>query len=161
MSKNIWELDFSTFKDTVRAIRAPQYSEDYFRLGKMHQTGCHYYIHLDENLNVINPYTKKDSGKNILKKFVSTMSREDALRQAYRWILEYAAKNELYDARYYVLTFSVWYRRGGYPGTVSVPFAFPYNGNNRCFFDNVRDEIGSNGTDIESIELISQEVHYN
>lgn len=97
MSKHTWELDFKTFSGKVRAIRAPQYCEDYYRLGKRHQTGCHYYLYVDENLNIINPYTKKDEGKRMYKSFVSTTSREDVMRQAYDFIIAYAKKEGLFD----------------------------------------------------------------
>ena len=162
MSKYSWELDFKTFSDKAKAIHAPQYCEDYYRLGKRHQTGCHYYLYVDENLNIINPYTKKDAGKKVLQYFISTSSREDVFRQAYNWILGYAAKSELYDALFYELTFRVYYKPHSRKSTeeVKYPFGFPYNGDNRYFFDNIRDEVGSNGTDIESIEFVSQEIHY-
>ena len=162
MSKYIWELDFNTFSEKARAIRAPQFCEDYYRLGKRHQTGCHYYLYVDNNLKIINPYTKKDAGKKILNSFVSTISRDDVLRQAYNWILVYAAKNKLYNAKCYQITFRVYYKphSGKHVHRVEYPFGFPYNGDNRCFFDNIRDEVGSNGTNIESIEFVSQEIHY-
>lgn len=162
MSKYSWELDFKTFSDKVKAIRSPQYCEDYFILGKRHQIGCHYYLYVDEDLNIINPYSKKNTGKKVLKSFVSTWSREDVFRQAYVWIICYASKNELYNARFYEITFRVYYKpqSGKYTEEVKYPFGLPYNGDNRCFFDNIRDEVGSNGTDIESIEFISQEIHY-
>lgn len=95
MSKCIWELDFKTFSEKVRAIRAPQYCEDYYRLGKRHQTGCHYYLYVDRYLNIINPYTKKDEGKRVHKSFVSTTSRENVMKQAYDFIIDYAKKRRL------------------------------------------------------------------
>ena len=95
MSKYTWEIDFDTFSKKVKAIRSPQYCEDYYRLGKRHQIGCHYYLYVDENLNIINPYTKKDKGKKVLKSFVSTFSREDVIKQTYDWIMEYATKEGL------------------------------------------------------------------
>jgi len=122
-----------------------------------------YRLYVDEDLNLIKPYsTKKDKGKTVLQTFTSYISREDVIRMAYNWILVYAAKNELYNALYYQLTFRVWYKKhsGKFIDTVQYPFRFPYNGDNRCFFDNIRDEVGSNGTDIESIEFVSQEIHY-
>ncbi len=86
----LWELSFKAFSEKVKTIRCPQYCEDYYRLGKRHQIGCHYYLYVDENLNIINPYTKKDEKKKVLKAFTSTTSREDVLSKAYNWILEYA-----------------------------------------------------------------------
>ena len=76
MKNHVWVLDFKTFSGKVRAIHNPQYCADYFRLGKRHQIGCHYYLYVDSNLNIINPYTKRDQGKKVLKSFVSTCSRE-------------------------------------------------------------------------------------
>lgn len=162
MSKNIWEFDFKTFSEKVKTIRIPQYCEDYYRLGKRHQIGCHYYLYVDANLNIINPYTKKDKEKTVFKSFVSTVSRDDVLRKTYNWILAHAAKNELYSARLYQITFRVHYKphSGKNIDRVEYPFGSPYNGDNRYFFDNIRDEVGSNGTDIESIEFVSQEIYY-
>lgn len=93
----LWELDFKTFSKKVKTIRSPQYGDDYFTLGKRHQIGCHYYIFLDDNIGIINPYTKKDDGKKVFKRFVSTISREDVLEQAYNFIVDYAQKEGLYD----------------------------------------------------------------
>lgn len=162
MNKYTWELDLNTFSENVKTIRSPQYCDDYYKLGKRIQIGCHYYLYVDDNLNVINPYTKKDASKKVLKSFVSTSSREEVINEAYKWILIYASKNELYNARFYQLTFRVNYKQKSckQSDTVVYPFAFAYNGDNRYFFDNIRDEVGSNGTDIESIEFISQEIHF-
>lgn len=92
-----WLLTFTEFSDKVKAIRHPQYYEDYYRLGKKHLTGYHYYLYIDENLNVINPYTKKDQNKKSIAHFISTCSREDVLLQAYNFILIYANDNGLFD----------------------------------------------------------------
>lgn len=108
MSKYIWELEFKIFSEKVKAIRSQQYCDDYYRLGKRLQIGCHYYLYFDENLNIINPYTKKDEGKKVFKSFMSTSSREDVLRQAYNWIIVYARENELYSPNSrFTLTFDV------------------------------------------------------
>lgn len=97
MSRYTWELDFKTFSEKARTIRAPQYCEDYCRLGKRHQTGCYYYLYVDENLNIINPYTKKDEGKKVYKSFVSTTSREDVMKQAHDFIIDHAKEKGLFD----------------------------------------------------------------
>jgi len=97
MIKYNWEITLEEFIANNRAIRSPQYCEDYFNMHKKHQIGCHYYLYLDENMNVINPYTKKDQNKKILKNFVSTSSREDVLEQAYNFIIDYANKEDLFN----------------------------------------------------------------
>lgn len=95
MIKYNWELTLEEFSLKNRAIRSPQFCEDYYRMNKKHQIGCHYYLYLDEDLNVINPYTKKDENKKVLKGFVSTSSREDVLSQAYEFIIIYAKQEGL------------------------------------------------------------------
>lgn len=92
-----WLLTFEDFCKKVKAIRHPQYYEDYFRLGKRHLSGYHYYIYIDENLNVINPYTKKDQDKKVLAHFVSTSSREDVLEKSFIFIIQYAKDKSLFD----------------------------------------------------------------
>lgn len=162
MSKYTWELDFNSFANNAKTERMYIRTQDGKHSTITHTTGCMYRLYVDENLNLIKPYSiKKDKGKTVLQTFTSYISREDAIRQAYNWILTYASKNELYNSRYYKLTFNVWYKKhsGKLIDTVEYPFLFPYNGDNRCFFDSIRDEIGSNGTDIESIEFVSQEIH--
>lgn len=157
MSKYTWKLDFKTFSEKVKAIRSLQYCDDYYRLGKRHQIGCHYYLYVDENLNIINPYTKKDSGKKILKSFVSTSSRKDVLRQVYNWIIIYARENELYSPNdRFLLTFDVLLRKGGYDSRVEVGAYFPYSGMDRTYFNAVRDERCSNGLDMQEVIFYSQ-----
>ena len=157
MNKDTWKLDFKTFSEKVKAIRSLQYCDDYYRHGIRHQIGCHYYLYVDENLNIINPYTKKDSGKKILKSFVSTSSREDVLRQAYNWIIIYARKNELYSPNdRFLLTFDVLLRKGGYDSRVEVGAYFPYSGMDRTYFNAVRDERCSNGLDMQEVIFYSQ-----
>ena len=97
MKEYNWQLDIDTFSKKVRTIRSPQYCENYFNMHRKHQIGCHYYLYLDEDLNVINPYTKKDENKAIFKRFVSTCSREDVIKQAYDFIKEYAKQEGLFD----------------------------------------------------------------
>lgn len=92
-----WLLTFDEFLAKNRAIRSPQYCEDYFNMHRTHQIGCHYYLYLDKDLNVINPYTKKDENKKVIKNFVSTSSREDVLEKAFLFILNYAQENGLLD----------------------------------------------------------------
>lgn len=156
MSKYTWELDFKTFSDKVKTIRSPQYCDDYYRLGKKHQIGCHYYIYVDENLNIINPFTKKNAEKKVFKSFVSTFSREDVIRKAYNWILVYACENELYSNNSFSLTFDVVLKKGGYDSRIEVGAYFPYNGNDRSYFNAVRDERCSNGLDMKEVVFYSQ-----
>ena len=157
MNKDTWKLDFKTFSEKVKAIRSLQYCDDYYRLGKRHQIGCHYYLYVDENLNIINPYTKKDSEKKILKSFVSTSSREDVLRQAYNWIIIYARENELYSPNDgFLLTFDVLLRKGGYDSRIEVGAYLPYSGMDKAYFNAVRDERCSNGLDMKEVIFYSQ-----
>ena len=97
MTKYNWELSFDEFSAKNRTIRSPQYCEDYFNIHKRNQIGCHYYLYLDEDLNVINPYTKKDENKKVFKNFISTMSREDVLEKAYDFIILQAKEAGLYE----------------------------------------------------------------
>lgn len=92
-----WLMTLEDFCATHKTIRLPQYYEDFYRLGKTHLTGYHYLVYLDEDLQVINPYTKKDEGKSVLKSFISTFSREDALSQAHSFIIGYARENHLLE----------------------------------------------------------------
>lgn len=92
-----WLLTFEEFCGKSKTIRHPQYYDDYYRLGKRHISGYYYYLYIGEDLNIINPYTKKDQNKKSIKHFVSTFSREDVLFQAFLFILNYANENGLFD----------------------------------------------------------------
>ena len=97
MTKYNWEISLEEFSASNRAIRSPQYCEDYFNMHRRHQIGCHYYLYLDEDLNVINPYTKKDRCKKVFARFISTSSREDVLEQAYNYIIDFARQEGLFQ----------------------------------------------------------------
>lgn len=90
-------MTIDEFSSNCRTIRFPQKSEDYFRLGKMHVTGCDYYVYVDENLNIVNPYTKKDEDKHVIGRLVSTASREDVIEKAHLFILNTAKEVGLFD----------------------------------------------------------------
>lgn len=92
-----WLATFEEFCTKTKTIRHAEYYEDYFNMHRKHLRGYVYYLYLDADLNVINPYTKKDENKKVLKNFVSTCSREDVLEKAYLFILKYANDNGLYD----------------------------------------------------------------
>lgn len=161
MGEYIWELDFKTFSEKVRTINFPQYCDresGSFRNKRM-QIGCDYYIYIDKDLKFITPYTKKDGDKKLLKSFRSTFSREDVLRQAYNWILVYARENELYSPNdRFSLTFDVMLKNGGYDRQIEVGAYFPYNGNDRAYFNAVRDERYSNGLDMREVIFYSQKL---
>lgn len=93
-----WLLTLEEYSKKVRTIRIPDYCEDFYRLGKQRLRCYYYYVYLDENLNTINPYTKKDGGKKVAHRFMSTFSREDAIEQSYNFIVKFAYENGLYDA---------------------------------------------------------------
>ena len=66
MGRNNWEISYEDFCAITKTIRLPEYYDDYFRLGKTHLRCYRYLIYIDKDLNVINPYTKKDAGKKII-----------------------------------------------------------------------------------------------
>lgn len=90
-----FDMDFIEFEKTVRTINSKQYADDYFRLGKKHQIGCYFYLYVDTDLQIINPMTKKDKGKKVLKSFYSTTSALDCKQKAYDFIIDYATKNNI------------------------------------------------------------------
>ena len=92
---NTWEMSYDEFCKSTKTIRIPDYYEDYFKLGKTHLRCYNYYIYIDENLNVINPYTKKDENKKYIHRVCSTSSREDCITQAFLFIIQSAFKNDL------------------------------------------------------------------
>lgn len=95
MGRNNWEISYEDFCAITKTVRLPEYYDDYFRLGKTHLRCYRYLIYIDKDLNVINPYTKKDAGKKIIYRACSTSSREDCLSQAFLFIIRYALENEI------------------------------------------------------------------
>lgn len=158
MSKYNWELPFDAFAKKARTERIPIITEDGKHPTIKHTTGCVYSLYIDENLNMIKPYsTKKDKDKKVLQTFKSYMSREDVIRQAYNWILVYAYENNLYSSNdRFSITFDVELKNGYHDSRVEVGAYFPYNGNDRAYFNAVRDERCSNGLDMKEVVFYSQ-----
>lgn len=94
---SIWLMTFEEFNSKYRTINSKQYADDYYRLGVQHCLGCHYYLYVSSDLQMINPYTKKDKNKKCIKSFVSTASALDAKEKAYLFILEYAKQEGLFN----------------------------------------------------------------
>ena len=93
--KNNWELSYEDFCRCTKTIRLPEYYDDYFRLGKTHLRCYRFLIYIDNELNVVNPSTKKDKDKIIIYKYCSTTSREDCLSKAFLFIVKHALDNGL------------------------------------------------------------------
>jgi hypothetical protein len=89
-------MTIDEFSSSIKTIRRPQYYDDAWGHGK-HQKGYHHYLYVDENLEIVNPYTKKDENKRVVKSIVSTCSREDAIEKTYLFILKTANESGLYE----------------------------------------------------------------
>jgi hypothetical protein len=94
---DIWLMTFEEFNAKYRTVNSKQYADDYFRLNIRHCIGCHYYLYVSSDLEIIKPHTKKDKNKKCIKSFVSTGSALDVKEQAYLFILEYAKKEGLFE----------------------------------------------------------------
>lgn len=101
MKRNVWLLTFSEFDNSTKTINSKQYADDYFRLGKKHCVGCHYYLYVSTDLEIINPYTKKDRTKKVMKSFCSTFSALEVKQMAYKYILQTAIDNGILDESIY------------------------------------------------------------
>lgn len=90
-------MSFDDFCSSFKTQNFKQYADDYFRLNQKHCIGCHYYLTVSTDLEIINPYTKKDKGKKVLKTLVSTLSIDDVKRKTFVFILETALSLGLFD----------------------------------------------------------------
>ena len=90
-------MTFEEFCTTFKTQNSKQYADDYYRLGKQHCVGCYYYLTASSDLEIINPYTKKDRNKKKLQTFVSTCSIEDVKTKTFAFILKTAFELGLFD----------------------------------------------------------------
>lgn len=95
--KYTWLMTFEEFNQKFITQNFKQYADDYFSLSKKHCVGCHYYLTISADLEIINPYTKKDKQKKVLKTIVSTSSIKDVKQQAFEFIIAKALEFGLYD----------------------------------------------------------------
>ena len=90
-------MTFEEFCKTFKTQNFKQYIDDYYILGKQHCVGCHYYLTVSSDLEIINPYTKKDKGKKVLKTLVSTSSIDDVKKKTFSFILKIAFEIGLFE----------------------------------------------------------------
>lgn len=77
---------FGKFSKRVKSVNFKKYVQFTASFGSKKQIGCDYYVYVClDNLEVINPYTKKHSARKY-KSFFSSFSSEDAKRKAYDYI---------------------------------------------------------------------------
>lgn len=95
--KDTWLMTFEEFSSRFRTINSKQYADDFYRLNVKHCIGCHYYMYVSSDLEIINPYTKKDKDKKLLMSFVSTSSALDVKYKMYFFILVQANEKGLLD----------------------------------------------------------------
>ena len=90
-------MTFEEFCKTFKTQNSKQYADDYYRLCKTHCIGCYYYLTVSSDLEIINPYTKKDRNKKKLQTFVSTCSIEDVKTKTFDFILKTALEIGLFE----------------------------------------------------------------
>jgi len=95
--KYTWLMSFDEFDKKYKTQNFKQYADDYFSLSKKHCIGCHYYLTISCDLEVINPYTKKDRSKKVLETIVSTCSINDVKQKAFSFIINKAFEFGLFD----------------------------------------------------------------
>lgn len=94
-NKDAWLMTYEEFAARYKATRSIKYYND---IHNRHvQCGCDYYVYVDEDLNVINPYLEKNRARKVLFTAFSPCSRYDALKKAHQFIIKYATKEGLYD----------------------------------------------------------------
>jgi hypothetical protein len=95
--KETWLMTFEEFCKKFKTQNSKQYADDYCQLGKQHCVGCYYYLTVSSDLEIINPYTKKDRNKKKLQTFVSTCSIEDVKTKTFAFILKTALEIGLFE----------------------------------------------------------------
>ncbi len=90
-------MSFEEFCVKFKTQNFKQYVDDYFVLNRKKCIGCHYYMTVSTDLDIINTSTKKDKDKKKLKTFVSTSSALDVKYKTFRFILVTAFENGLLD----------------------------------------------------------------
>lgn len=94
-NKDAWLMTYEEFAARYKATRSIKYYNDIHN--RRVQCGCDYYVYVDEDLNVINPYLEKNRARKVLFTAFSSCSRYDALKKAHQFIIKYATKEGLYD----------------------------------------------------------------
>jgi len=94
-NKYTWLMTYEEFAGKYKATRSPKYYNDIHN--RRVQCGCDYYVYVDDDLNVINPYLDKNRSKKVIYTAFSSISRDDALKKAHQFIIEHATSEGLYD----------------------------------------------------------------
>ena len=92
------DCSFDVFVASFKSIRFEKRRQFGGRMSRTMSCGFDYYMYIDINtLQPINPYTKKDKGKKVLKTLVSTSNIDDVKRKMFVFILETALSLGLFD----------------------------------------------------------------
>ena len=87
-NKHTWLMTYEEFAVKYKATRFPKYYNDIHN--RRVQCGCDYCVYVDDDLNVINPYIEKNRSKKVIYIAFSSRSRDDDLKKAHQFIIEYA-----------------------------------------------------------------------